>query len=390
MRWWLPDPADHEESAARQTMLRKIDAWWQAFAKEAPRIDAHFRGKSSMDIPGFIRRSLQSIDDRIMWEFGPGRRGGHRLVITPESEHSLRPFIDVLLQRAPSLPGWEFYPYRLPEDRDSAEGMVQGRTGIDLQDVTIHASEGEYSQIDVEFVFPQGIQPEQANQAAFVATECLLGEELLDHWIGLIEGRVGTPTPDAVSPENLKAVVDGKIEAIRAALPDRPYREWLEQRQGEPLGTVLKMEPEKRSSDYPKRSDLFVATTTYLPCWNATQVRGFHSGRFSRHGEVFAYLKTDGRSGFEGETWKDKSELEDDLDARLRETETGMVIGGGMGLTYSYVDFALIDVPKAIQVIRKALQAGNLHRRSWVLFFDQDFAHEWAGIWPDTPPPPFE
>jgi len=56
-----------------------------------------------------------------MWEYGPAvRTKGHRLVITPESRKDFRQLVRTILDRAPDLPGWEFYPYRLAEDLEQA------------------------------------------------------------------------------------------------------------------------------------------------------------------------------------------------------------------------------------------------------------------------------
>ena len=66
----------------------------------------------------------------------------------------------------------------------------------------------------------------------------------------------------------------------------------------------------------------------------------------------------------------------------------GCVIGGGTGLRYSYIDLALADVDAAIPLITRRLRAGKIPRRTWLLFFDAPLAHEWIGIYGDTPVPP--
>ena len=49
---------------------------------------------------------------------------------------------------------------------------------------------------------------------------------------------------------------------------------------------------------------------------------------------------------------------------------------------------ALTDVNRAVQIIRNCLAQGRAPLRSWLLFLDDEFAHEWVGIYPQTPPPP--
>src|SRR5688572_20049708 len=120
MRWKFGSKSDPEYQQTRSKVIRRIDDWWRTFEKDRDQITASFKKGSDWDLPGWMNRHLNTIDERLMWEFGPGVKGGHRLVITPESDRFLRPLVETLLERAPRMEGWEFYPYRLAEgDRKS-------------------------------------------------------------------------------------------------------------------------------------------------------------------------------------------------------------------------------------------------------------------------------
>ena len=73
---------------------------------------------------------------------------------------------------------------------------------------------------------------------------------------------------------------------------------------------------------------------------------------------------------------------------KLRPARAGCVIGGGTGLRYSYIDLALTDVRRGSDLVRQRLRAGNVPKRSWLLFHDCEWAREWVGVWDDTPRPP--
>src|SRR5262245_26245366 len=112
-RWKFLDPSLPEEAAHQRSLLTKIEDWWTAFAGRTQRLDDLFKQKNQWDLPAWMGRHLQAIHPRLMWEYGPALRGkGHRLVITPESARQLRPLTDAIIERAPRLKGWEFYPYR--------------------------------------------------------------------------------------------------------------------------------------------------------------------------------------------------------------------------------------------------------------------------------------
>ena len=66
----------------------------------------------------------------------------------------------------------------------------------------------------------------------------------------------------------------------------------------------------------------------------------------------------------------------------------GCHVGGGTGRCYSYIDLALTDVRRGTEVVRQVLRDGNIPRRTWIQFFDDVWAHEWIGIYEDSPPPP--
>jgi hypothetical protein len=99
-------------------------------------------------------------------------------------------------------------------------------------------------------------------------------------------------------------------------------------------------------------------------------------------------VKIDGSEGLDEEEFADKAEIEDALDEVLKPDGLGCQIGGGTGVRYSYVDLALVDLPRGIEAVRKRLQQGNLTKRSWIQFFDAGLAAEWIGIYDDSPPPP--
>src|ERR1043165_1465379 len=115
MRWFHYEPTDPTETAQHDKILQQIDAWWQQFASRTGDLNDVFAQRKQWDLPQWMHDHLQVIDERLMWEFGPGLHGGHRLVITPEAAHHLRPLVRTILDRAPAIAGWEFYPYRLPE-----------------------------------------------------------------------------------------------------------------------------------------------------------------------------------------------------------------------------------------------------------------------------------
>lgn len=388
MRFRFPGEADDLEAGARALVLERMRAWWRAFAASADAIDRHFTAGAPFQVPEFMDQHLGAVDERLMWEYGPAVGAGrHRLVITPEDELALRPMVEVLLGLAPRLPAWEFHGARLPEPPELVEGMVEARAGTSVEGWRACVQANADLGIDLTFWSPRisGPDDDPAWRAAAVAAEVALGEALFHR---RVDGIAVADRPVAGTSEvplaALREQVLARVAALDGALPGAP----LHAAEGAGTGVLLKLEP-TQAADYPGQADLFVAKTTQLPMWRrAHGGRTFDSSRFSRQGETFCFLKVDGSVELDPAGFQDKAAIEDALDLALQPAGLGCTIGGGTGLRYSYVDLALVDVPRAIPVIQAALRAGRLPRRTWLQFFDSTLGGEWVGLWPDSPRPP--
>ena len=385
---WIYFNDDPREAVERAAVVGKIDAWWRAFEAKVSDLEAHFSQKARWDLPQWMFDHLQSIHPDIMWEYGPAVSGeGHRLVLTPESAHELRPLVDQILKRAPVIPGWEFYDARIAEDLEMAKSTVQARAGYDIDDFQVRVSVSDKGLVDLCYVSPRirNHKDQTALNAAFIATESLLGEHCLDRWVGLIE--VNNPRKIkglTIKLERLKDTVEAAIEGLRDQLPPAPHCDRME----DASWTIWELKP-RPAPDFPGQLDLFVGKSANAPMWTAAHSNGpFYSERFTRSGETFCYLKIDGAEGLENSTFLDKSEIEDAVDEALMPQQLGCHVGGGMGLRYAYLDLALTDVPRAINTIRERMQAGRIPLRSWILFFDSHLANEWVGIYDNSPIPP--
>jgi hypothetical protein len=409
MRWLYFDSSNPGEAAAHAAVVHKIDQWWNAFAAKTEDLDDLFASRSQWDLPDWMHQHLNAISPHLMWEYGPAVTGeGHRLVITPESERHLRPMVQTVLERAPKLAGWEFYAYRLPEDVEEASRMVEARTRGDLSGTLATAMIGEHHRINLCYHSPDtsGPDDQQAFENAFVATETLLGEEALDKWVGAITveslrkpagigkllRRNRRAGPGLLALDRLKPTVDALVAAIQDQLPDVPLYTLHSDDDSADSGNrwaVFELKPAQQD-DYPHRDDLLVAVTGNVHVWRAFhEDNSFYSERFSRHGESFCYLKIDGSEGLDEDGgFSDRGSIEDAGNEVLIPARAGCVIGGGTGLRYSYIDLALTDVDAAIPLITRRLRPGKIARRTWLLFFDAPLAHEWIGMYGDTPAPP--
>ncbi len=383
MRWEFIDPELESETRERAALIAAIDRWWEAFAAKAGELEDLFRGRSRWDLPAFMNEHLHAIHERLMWEFGPGVEGGHRLVITPEAEIHLHPLVKAVIGRAPKVEGWQFYPFRLPEPPETAGELVRARTGATLEGIKIRARMGPRNRIDLVFHSEVIDDADELRRLAFVAAESLLGEEVLNDWIGIIS--VADEAKDTwAGPERLRSTVETLIGTVREQLPRKPLHE-----RDDDGWTMWRLDPDDKD-DYPARTDLVVGKSLLPEMWMTAQEGSlFSSRRFSRCGETFCYVKIDGSAKtIIPEEFKERSELEQAVHSALREAGLGSHVGGGAGRRYSYLDLAVTDVGRAIPVLRETLRRSAVAPRSWLQFMDTVWGHEWVGVWDDAPMPP--
>ena len=264
----------HNQETTMPEAVNPIDTWWTAFEAKSDDIDALFSRRTSAewDLAEWMQENLQQVHPQLMWEFGRAiHTKGHRLVITPESRRDLRPLVDSILKHAPNLDRWEFYGYRLAEDYDMAAQMVKSRSGGDISNTSFRAVIGAYNRIDLVFLAEGYSENEQqALNDVFVAAETLLGEEVLDKWIGAI--KVGAwPTKrssDISHIEDLKTGVEALIEKVRRGLPDQPYHSLSEEQQWTIFDQLREPDREKtaiRSTTTEVTSEPFRRTTQCGP-----------------------------------------------------------------------------------------------------------------------------
>lgn len=396
VRWILPGGSE-QEHRERARLSAAIDQWWQTFTANTAALDAAFNNKNpGFDVANFMHNSLNTVDRKIRWEFGPGvKRGGHRLVITPESSQHLRPMTDEILARAPDLPGWEFYRHRLRDPAEQWPPIIQSRTGIELQtlpSVIVKASE-LHGCVDLTFEIDKSVPASKLSEVAFLLAQCVLGEESLERDVGALQGvhvqrsLIGKNKPSGVPLSKLPQTFDDLLARHIATLPDRPWHEIRPCKSDSCEWSGYNSNKDRGGP--PNRTDLItgsiVAVEGFLPSLCGPF---FYSSRLSRFGEHFIYVQAEATYVPREERADHRYRLQDALDDALAPLALGAVIGGAAGTQYDYIDLAVTDLPKAAELIAQTLRAHRVPRPSWIRCHDIDYALEWRGIWDDLEPPP--
>jgi len=298
------------------------------------------------------------------------------------------------MQRALSL----LTSARFAASLEFSEALLRTRakTGVDLSQARARSGFGRGHLLDVVVYVPGGTGNAVETEAAELAVRLLLGEELFERWLGRVSA---TPTvrrgpltvlntkrddEDAFDLALLGEAVHAAVNGLKSGLPARAMaahgseEDWL----------LFELSPEP-SPDYAAQDDLLLASTR-TPELKKSFLRGepFFSGRFSRAGELFLYLKYESPSPALEERLREREALEAALSSALA-PDGGALIGTGLGLRYAYLDFAVADVGCVQGRVLGALRSAGIAKRAWLLFYDSELDREWIPVHPDGPPPYF-
>lgn len=317
------------------------------------------------------------------------------VVITPRGERQLRPLSAFVVERGLALGKLRFATHRPPQTFAEMRATIQTEHGYDLASAQARAgfSRGHLLELVIYGDGFGGNTDPRALAAAERAAEVLLGERVLDDWIGKVDaeplprgGPLRVVQRDAAprfALGELPQTVASAVEGLLSSLPD------LASLSGPRDGWVLFESEPEAATDYRGQDDVALASSALpelLKCF--LEGAPFSSRRFVRGGAEIVYLKVDAAGAPYEQRLAQRTQLEDELGAALTARRLGAVIGNGLGLRYAYVDLALAPGGEALALVCDVARRAGVSRRSWVQFCDTDLSSEWSGVWPDSPPPP--
>jgi hypothetical protein len=387
MRFSVPC-AEGDEAREHQALAQRVEAAWRELGPGCA-------SGSDAAAQGSLEELLRRVHPALCGELLRDRAGGRVAVVTPRERRSLRPLAAFVADRSPPLDGLSVVSHRPPDTFEAMVEVVRREHALDLGSAKVRAgfSRGHLLELVIYGAGFGGSLDERALLAAERAAEVLLGERVMDDWVGRVDaeplvgrGSLRVVQADAAQQLSLRELpesVGRAVEALAVGLPDLSSLGALRE------GWVLfETEPEA-ATDYTAQDDVALAGSA-LPEMLKCFLEGapFSSKRFVRGAVTIAYLKVDARGTPFEDRVAARAKLEDELAAALGARRLGAVVGNGLGLRYVYIDVALAPDPAALTLVRDVARAAGVSKRSWVLFCDSDLGEEWAGVWPETPTPP--
>lgn len=406
MRWLLADTGNDFERRRKEQKQEQIERFWQRFVQEEKNLARAARIGNDTYLSSWLGEHLLSLSDDILWEIenfsaavnmrkAPLNESHTKLVITTGGRARSRLLVNHIVASAPNLPRWQFAAYKEPNQF----GQYQdSRLKGDWSEAEVVIEVTDTNALDLT-ILSERFQKDGAKEdlaLAMVLAESLLGEEILDKWINIVlpksrqqrksplqAVRLGIEQRQTVNIKDLFQAVGESINRIEEALPPQPlWRYDCRKRKLERLG--------KNPADWQADQgvDVNFWTLTNMPKLSKAPAQryNFYSTAFSRHNELFCYLKIKGAEELR-EDEERRLALAQAVDTGLHESESGCLTGSGMTAECVHLELMVHDLKGAVVVLRRMAAQMGLPPTSWLLFHDRDYQDEWLGLRPDSPLP---
>jgi hypothetical protein len=189
-----PRPAD--DVPPTRSVAEAILAFWRFWATIEVELAESFKGPLPDRFVDGMTSHVAAIDERLEWEFGPGKQARHHLCLSAKGDPEVRILAERWRRSAPSKGAvgnvngaWEFYASRQPssaahltlEIADQQVAFADLRFGVTLDETR--------EVLDLEVFHPCFADaPEELRaQIAFLALDSTFGEDGVERWVGGVD-----------------------------------------------------------------------------------------------------------------------------------------------------------------------------------------------------------
>jgi hypothetical protein len=199
-------PLFRRRKAASGDPIGEFWAWWTATGADA--VATAIANQDPNATAEELSRRVSRIHGNLDWELGPGLHAAHVLVVTAAGDPGTRAFARRWLRAAPpSDQTWEYADMRRPAPDVTIRFEGMPPVQIDAAVVTIEVDTREAAlHVGVHHPTFSELPEDLQKRVTFLLLDLVLGEELVETWVGAIETAVERPADAVPIAELLPAV----------------------------------------------------------------------------------------------------------------------------------------------------------------------------------------
>jgi hypothetical protein len=342
------------------TFKTRVDRFWEWYIGVAPRFFEVIDAGNCPSLAPEVGAKIDELLPGFAWAFGPGDGEGHSFTLTGEGNPHRQLLAIYWRERAPKLEGWTFHAARQPGKIEGIQMKMGDRVFDPVQFWLTPSVDVENETIDLTVwhpLFKDLAEPDQWSPL-FVFLDEALGEYGVQQWIGEIKLN-DERLADAMSLTELPQYVE-KVAQEQG---------WEKLAPGDSVSLYKCDEPHEGFL----RGDIIVGNSAVMRLINDyLEAEGDLEDPLAGTGAAYVFVAID--AGFlpDGQESDVRGAIEDALDAALKTSASGRLVGGAHGIKQAYIDLLLFDGRASLELVTKTLREQGLPGGTTIHFFARE------------------
>jgi len=181
-----------------------ISAFWRWFSNHHRDVEAALDRNNTAGLTQQMNAQIDKLSSEIAWEIGPGLVKPYMLVFPTAGGEESKVAVGRIMERAPRIEGWEFHASR--PTRPYPPEIQLPEQGLTIQTLDWHfvlKATPNADRFDLQILDDKlaSLDERTALTAVFILLDSVLGEDMVERWIGDIKvgkasgRRDGLPMP---------------------------------------------------------------------------------------------------------------------------------------------------------------------------------------------------
>lgn len=350
------------------TLKQRVTEFWKWFAANADRFYATIEDKRCSELQPETSEAMDKWMGGMAWVYGPGaNKVGHSLTLSGEGFLPKQLVADYWVSQAPKIDGWTFYSSRQPSDSFGGIVLHLQESKEDFKPIEFWVFpyvDKDAEEIDISVWHPSiNRLPEKTRfMALFLILDEILGEHGTQNWIGQIK----------FSEEHLKKSIpiSELPELIQATEQEHGWKKHP------PTECYTGYELKPKNAHW-LRSDTVAGTTR---CFRLLRdyfdAEGPCDHPFPGVGLDYIFVSVPTSHFPSGDQVTARGIIEDEIIEALEPIGAGISLGGATGSQNCYMDFAIYDGERSLEIIKTILKKHRLPKQTRIYFLTSDRAQE--------------